>query len=131
MLGARPALLDRGHRAVGVYMTGAATITQFASGVFNVGILVLLVRPRLVIAGVTAGTVRLKGRVPPGNEFRVGLVASSAQQVTAVILWFERQRRVTIVRRRPRVRDVAGIAFLCGAEVIRTLTNRCYAIVTG
>ena len=130
MLGARPALLDRGHRAVGVYMTGAATITQFAGSVMTVGVFVLLVRPRLVIAGVTARTVRLKGRVPPGNEFRVGLVASSAQQVTAVILWFVRQRRVTIVRRRPRVCDVAGIAFLYGVKVIRTLTNRCYAIVT-
>ena len=91
----------------------------------------LLVRPQLVIAGVTTRTVRLECGVPPGDQFGVGLVAGSAQQVAAVILWFVRQRCVTVVRRRPRVCDVAGIAFLYGAEVIRTLTNRRYAIVTG
>lgn len=131
MLGARPVFLDRGHRAVGVYMTSAATITQFTGGVMSVGVFMLLVRPRLVIAGVTARTVRLKRRVPPGDEFRVGLVASSAQQVAAVILWFVGQRHVTIVCGHPRVRDVAGITFLCGAEVTRVLTDRRDAIVTG
>ena len=131
VLGARPAFLDRGHRAVAVYMTGAATITQFASSVFNVGILVLLVRPQLVIAGVATRTVWLECGVPPGDQFGVGLMASSAQQVAAVILWFVGQGHVAVVSGRPRVRDVAGIAFLCGAEVTRVLTDRCYAIVTG
>jgi len=97
----------------------------------SVGVFTLLVRSRLVVAGVTAGTVRLKRGIPPGNKFGVGLVASSAQQVAAMILWFVGQGHVAVVSGRPRVRDVAGIAFLCGAEVTRVLTDRCYAIVTG
>lgn len=131
VLGARPVFLDRSQCAVRVDMTGARAITQLAGSVMNVGVFVLLVRPRLVVAGVTASTVRLKRRVPPGNEFRVGLVASSAQQVAAVILWLVGQRRVTVVGRYPRNSDVAGIAFLGGAEVVRILAHSIHTIVAG
>jgi len=89
------------------------------------------VRSRLVVAGVTSCTVRLKRRVSPGNEFRIGLVTRGAQQVAAMILRLVGQGHVAVVSGRPRVRDVAGIAFLCGAEVTRVLTDRCCAIVTG
>ena len=131
MLGARPVFLYRGPRAVGVDMTSAATITQFTGGVMTIGIFMLLVRSRLVVAGVTACTVWLKRWVLPGNEFCIGLVTRGAQQVSSVILRLVGQGHVAVVSGRPRIRDVAGITFLCGAEVTRVLTDRCYAIVAG
>lgn len=48
-----------------------------------------------------------------------------------MVLWLVRQRNVTVIRRRPPVRDVTGVAFLCGTEVPRFLADGCYAIVTG
>ena len=131
VLRARPVFPDRGHIAVRVHVAGAGTIPQFAGGVSNIGVFVFLVRPGFVVVCMTAGTVRLKCREPPGHEFSVGLVARGAGEVGSVILRLVWQCRVTVIRRCPRIRVVAGIAFLRGVEVPRILADRCYAIVTG
>lgn len=80
---------------------------------------------------MTTRAVRLKGRIPPGYQFSVGLVARSAWQVAAVILRFVGQRHVAVVRGHPRASNVAGIAFLERAEVVLVLPISIDTVVTG
>ena len=57
---ARPVLLDRCHRRIGVDMTGSRAVAQLADRVAPVGIFVFFVRVRLVVIGVASGTIRLE-----------------------------------------------------------------------
>lgn len=126
-----PAVLDRGHVAVGIDVAGARAVTQFTRRVAHVGILMFLVWPGFVIARVTACTIRLKCRELPRNEFGVGLVAGGAWQVAAMVLRLVRQGHMAIIRRCPTVGYVAGVAFLRGIKVTRVRAGGSYAVVTG
>lgn len=112
-------------------MTGAGAVAQLADGVLYVRSLYLLVRSQFVVARVTARTVRLKCSVPPGNEFRVGLVAVGTREVATVIERLVGQSRVPEVRWGPGVRVMAGITFLRRQKVTRILAGRDDTIVTG
>ncbi|RLA28688.1 MAG: hypothetical protein DRQ63_02920 [Gammaproteobacteria bacterium] len=87
--------------------------------------------PGFVIACMATGTVRLECSIAPGNKFRVALVAFCAPQVAAVVLGFIRQGGVTIIGRCPGVRHVARVAVFRSTEVIRVLSGRNNAVVTG
>ena len=128
---ARPVLLDRRHITVCVNVTGTGTVPEFAYRIGDIRIFVLLVRARLVVARVTAGTIRFECRILPNNDFRVTLVALGALQLASMILRLVRQGGMTIVRGLPRVGVVAGVALQRSVEVIRVLADRCYAIVAG
>ncbi len=127
---------DRREGGVGVLMAGASAVRYLTDGIFDFrrrdSVLDdLLVRLRLVVARVAAGTGRLKCRELPGNEFRVGLVAIGTRQVAAVILRLVGQHRVSEVRWRPCIGVVARIAFLCRQKMTRILAGRGITIVTG
>lgn len=110
-------------------MTRTRAVTQLAHCVL--GVAVFFVWPGFVVVRMATGTIRLKGRTPPIDDLGVRLVALRAPQVTPVILRLVWQRDVAVVRWRPCVRDVAGVAFLRGVEVTRVLSRRRSAIVTG
>ena len=112
-------------------MAGAAAIAELTGRVFSVGILMLLVRPRFVIASVTTGTVGLKGGELPINHVRIVLMAGRTQQVAAVILWLIRQTGMAVIGGCPRNRAVAHAAVLRSIEVARVLTGRNRAVVAG
>ncbi len=130
VLWARSAFRERIHAGIGVHVARAGAVPQLAGRVLDIGIFALLVWPGLVIVGMTARTVRLERREPPGNEFGVCLMTLGALQVAAMVLRFVRQCHMAIVSRRPCVGDMAGIAFLDGAEVIRVRTDRVNPVVT-
>lgn len=112
-------------------MAGAAAVSQLANRVFDGWILVLFVRPGFVVVRVTARAIRLKSWRPPIDNLGVRLMAFGALQVVPMILWLVRQRNVAVVCGHPRVRDVAGIAFLRGVKVVLVLADSGNAIVTG
>lgn len=80
---------------------------------------------------MTTGTIGLIRGVLPGNDFRVALVAIRAQEVATMILWLVRQRRMSVIRRCPRIGAMTHVALLCGAEVVLILAGRLDAIVAG
>jgi len=53
--------LDAGQRAVFVDMARPSTIAQFAQCIAGVRVLVLLMRTRFVVIGMTSRTIRLIG----------------------------------------------------------------------
>ena len=112
-------------------MAGASAVAQLAGGIPHIGVFVLLVWTRSVIAGMATGAVRLKGCELPYDKFRVGLVTFGAGQVPAVVLWLIRQRGVPKVRRCPGIRVVANIAFLVRQEMSCVLSDGGYAVVAG
>lgn len=57
---ARPPILDRCHRRIGVDVAGSCAVAQLADRVAPVGIFVFFVRVRLVVIGVASGTIRLE-----------------------------------------------------------------------
>ncbi len=112
-------------------MASAGTVTQFTGGIFDVRILRLLVRPRLVVAGVTTRTVRLERGELPGHNFSVALMAFGACQIAAVVLRLIRQARVAVIGRHPCIRAVAKTAVLRGIEMPRVLAGCCRAVMAG
>ena len=112
-------------------MTRARAVAQFARGVFPVGILVFLVRPGFVVAGMAARAVRLERRVPPVDDIRVVLMTFRTREIAAMILRLIWQPGVAVVRRCPGIRIVTDAAVLCGVEVARVLAGRCRAVVAG
>jgi len=112
-------------------MAGAATIAELAGRISSIGILMLFVRSRFVIACVTAGAVRLKGGELPVYDFGIVLMTSGTQKVAAVILRLIRQAGMAVICRRPGNRAVAQAAVLRRIEVTRVLTGRDRAVVAG
>ena len=112
-------------------MARTRAVAQFACGVVSVGILVLLMRSGSVVTGMAARAVRLEGRIPPVDDFRVVLMTRRTREVAAMIERLIGQTRVTVVRRRPGVRVMAQAAVLAGIEVARILAGRCRAVVAG
>lgn len=131
VFGTRPVLLNCRQITVRIDVTSTGTVSEFAYRVEDVWIFVLFVRSGLVVARVTAGTIRFECWILPDDGFRIRLVALGTLQVASVVLRLIRQRGMTIVRGRPGVRVVACIALLRGVEVIRILADCCYAVVTG
>ena len=78
-------LFDGGHRTVVVDVTSAGAITQFTHGVLPLWVLVLFMRIRSVIIGVTAGAIGLVPGLRPGNHLIVRCVATGATQVGTVV----------------------------------------------
>lgn len=88
-------------------------------------------RPRFVVTGVAAGTVRLECGELPLHDFGIALVAFGALQVAAVVLRFIRQASVPVVCWRPRIRVVAQATVLCRIEMSRILAGCRRAVVAG
>lgn len=92
--------------------------------------------PGFVLAGpivtrMTTRTVRLERRILPGDGLGIGFVAFRTLQVATVILRLVRQRRMTVICRCPGIGGMAHVALQRRAEVIRVLTRRDCAVVTG
>ena len=86
---------------------------------------------RSIVARMTTRTVRLERRILPGDGLGIGFVAFRTLQVAAVILRLVRQRRMTVICRCPGIGGMAHVALQRRAEVIRVLTRRDCAVVTG
>jgi len=131
MFRTRPILLYRRERRIGVHMAGARAVSKLTGRVFDVRIFRLLVRSRLVVTCMTAGTIGLERRELPLYDLGVALMALSALQVVAVVLRLIRQTGVAVICWCPRVRAVAQTAVLGGIEVSRILTGCLCAVVAG
>ena len=57
---ARPPILDRCHRRIGVDVAGSCAVAQLADRVAPVRIFLFLVRVGLVVIGVASSTIRLE-----------------------------------------------------------------------
>ena len=89
---------------------------------------VMFVHACLIVLRVAARAVGPVSGRRPVDGLGVGPVTSCTGEVAAVILRFICQCRVTVIRGRPCVGDVAGITFLRRAEVTRVRTG-CYDTV--
>ncbi len=112
-------------------MACAGAVSKFADGIRDVWVFRFLVRASLKISGVTARAVGLIGRKLPDYSVTIFLMTFGAFEVLAVILRLVRQPCVTVVRRGPRIRVVAGITFLCRTEVPGISAGRDGAVVAG
>ena len=131
VLGSRSSVLDRRQRRIRVDMACAGAVAKFADGIGDVGVFRFLVRVSLEISGVTTRAVGLIGRKLPDHSVTIVLMTFGAGEVATVILRFVRQACVTVVRRGPRIRVVAGITFLCRTEVPGISAGRDGAVVAG
>jgi len=131
MLGTRTILLDSRQGRVRIDVTSARAVSEFAGRVSGVRVLVLLVRPRLVVAAVAPRTIGLERRETPAYGFGIALVADRARKVAAMIERLVWQSCMTIVDRSPRVRVVATAAVLRRIEMARVLSGRRRAVVAG
>ena len=112
-------------------MARAGAVPKFAGRIPPVGILGLLVRPRLVLVGMATCAIRLEGREAPVHGLGVTLVTSGAGEVAAVVERFVRQTRMVIVNGRPGVGVMAQATVLVRIEVTRILSRRRGAVVAG
>lgn len=71
-------------------MAGARAIAQFANGVIDARGIDLGMLPTVVIVGMTGGTIRLVGRLPPHGSFNVTNMTIIAGKWRAVIAWIAR-----------------------------------------
>ena len=130
VLWSRPTVFDGCQRGVRVDMAGAATIAELAGRISSIGILMLFVRSRFVIACVTAGAVRLESGKLPVDGFRIALMTSGTQEVATVILRFIRQARMAVIGWPPGNRVVAQAAIQQRIEMSRVLAGRSCAVMT-
>jgi len=131
VFGTRPVFLNRRQITIRIDVTSTGTVSELAYRVADVRILVLLVRIGLVVARMTAGTIRFECRILPDNDFRVTLVAFCTLQVASVVLRLVRQRGMAIVCGHPRIGVVARITLQRSVEMVRVLADRCHTVVTG
>ncbi len=105
-----------------------------AAAVRAISILVnaaMIVFALIIVIGVAARAIRLiRGRLPD-DDLVVGLMASRAIKVTAMVKWLVGQRRMHKRIGFPLDWRVASVAVLRRSEMPRVLTGRDHAVVTG
>lgn len=120
-----------GQTGIGIGMTGARAIAQFADGVKDTRGIHLGMRINLVVVGMTAGTIGLIRRERPDIGLNIANMAIITGQRSAMLPRIATARIMTVVGRRPVCRGVAGIAFQRCHKVSVILACGPTTIVTG
>ena len=104
-------------------------MTAAACAVLIAAKAIVFVHACLVVIGMAARAIGSVARRRPVDRLGVGPVTFCTVEVAAVILRFECQCSVTIIRGSPRICNVAGIALLRRAEVSRVRAGSYDAVV--
>ena len=83
----------------------------------------------LIVARVTSGTIRLKCRKLPGNNFRIGLMTVCTSKIAAMVQRLKRQCHVAEIAWCPGIGVVAIVAFHRGNKVSRVFSCRRDAVM--
>lgn len=97
-------------------MAGTRAVTQFTDGVFHIRVFVFLMRTRIIVPGMTAGTIRFVTTIAPGHSLTLTAMAAYTGKTDTVVAWVI-GRNMGKTEGAPCVYRVAMIAIPAGAKV--------------
>ena len=96
-------------------VAGACAISKIGNSIFDISILLLFMRPRLVVAGMASGTKARVNRVVVAlNDLTIVLVTRNTPYVQIVIARIFRSRMTEVVGRCPALRRMTSVALRRG-----------------